>query len=921
MNPEKNLLCLVDASSFIFRAFYAVRPLSNKAGLPTNAVFGFVSMLVKILTDLRPTHMVVLYDTKHPSFRKEIYPEYKANRGAMPEELVPQIPYVKKVVEAMGLKGLEREGFEADDLIASLAVQSASMLGSESAVCIVSSDKDLMQLVNERIYLYDTMKEIRYSPAAVKEKLGVPPNLVADYLGLIGDSSDNIPGVAGVGPKGAVALLEQFGSLEGIFEDLSQVKREGQRKQLSDGKESALLSKRLATVKSDITVDLSEPEIRCLPNMGGALQAVLLELDFHTLAKRLSDPALFSHREEPATKNEEHLDSISVARADVPTVVPHRILRTGKELEDYLVGAAEIVALDTETDSLKAHDRALVALSFFDGTGEAVYVPCGHRNQENRLLQDQVPMDDLLKVLQRYLPQKKWVGQNLKFDWNVLRGMGCEMDRAVIAFDTMVASYVLDSSERHGLDFLASKYLGFRTIEYKELCGEGKGAIPFSRVPLEKAAAYGAQDALIAFRLYQEFKNSLANERLEFVFEKIDLPLVPVLASMEWEGVAIDTPHLQRLQLAFAEDILALEKRAWEVAEEEFNLASPKQLAKILFEKLGLTSVKKTKTGQSTDVEVLEKLQHVHPLPKIILEHRELSKLKGTYVDVLPLLVHPASGRVHASFHQTVTATGRLSSSDPNLQNIPVRTSSGQLVRKAFVAKRGWKLIGADYSQIELRILASMSGDPSLTRAFTEGRDVHSITAAEVFQVELSEVNPDLRRQAKAINFGLLYGKTAFSLAEELGVSRGRAAEIIQRYFARYPTIREFLDKLVEQAKERGYAETLFGRRRALEEIRSKNRAVAAGAERMAVNTPIQGTAADLIKFAMNDLYLSLKNSDLQSKLVMQVHDELVVEAPLEELDRAKELIRTSMESAGRGRFSVPLTVEIAVGDNWWEMS
>jgi DNA polymerase-1 len=923
--PKRSLFCLIDASSFIFRAFYAVRPLSNKAGLPTNAVFGFANMILKVLEQLQPSHIAVVYDTKYPSFRKDMYPEYKANRSAMPEDLVPQMPYMKKFVETLGLPAFEQKGFEADDIIGTLA-ERAAHLSKEADVCIVSSDKDLMQLVNAHIYLYDTMKEVKYTPAEVKEKLGVLPALVPDYLGLVGDSSDNIPGVKGVGPKGAVALLEQFGSVEGIYERLDEVKKEGQRNQLAECKKDALLSKELATVKRDMDLDLDWHKLRCEPKPGPEFFALIEELGFTNLEKRMRTWAMDgkaaiepAHASAPviATPHSAEGDLVAEARKE------YKVLRTLKELEAALesVSGAKVLAIDTETTSLAIHDAKLVGFSFCGGPARAFYAPVGHEDDAGRLVHDQLPKDKALALFGSFLKGRKVAGQNIKYDLSILRGNGIELTDDQIVFDTMIASYVLAPEERHNMDALSEKYLGHKTITYDQLCGEGKNQIPFSRVSIDNAGEYSAEDAHVTYLLKDVLEGRLKDSpEQDQVFREIDLPLVPVLSRMEWEGVAIDAAHLEKVSAEFAKELASLEKKAHQLAGGEFNLASPKQLGKILFEDLKLPVVKKTKTGCSTDVEVLQKLRAQHELPDVILTHRELSKLKGTYVDVLPGLRNEYTHRVHTNYNQTIAATGRLSSTDPNLQNIPIRTESGKLVRRAFVPRKGNLLLGADYSQVELRILASMSGDESLTRAFREGQDVHALTASEIFDVPLAKVDADQRRKAKAINFGLLYGKGAFTLAEELGITRTEATEIIARYFGRYPTIRSFLDGLKDLAKKTGYAETVFGRRRYIDGIHSQNKMLLAAAERMAVNAPIQGTAADLIKIAMIRLDRALTKAKLSAKLILQVHDELVVDTPERELEAVKKLVVESMEGAGAGKIHVPLTVETGAGKNWLDV-
>jgi len=922
--PKRLLFCLIDASSFIFRAYYAVRPLSNKAGLPTNAIFGFANMMIKVLEDMRPTHIAVVYDTKHPSFRKEMYQEYKTNRSAMPEDLVPQMDYIKKYVETLGLPAFEQAGFEADDIIGTLADRAAHM-SKDADVCIVSSDKDLMQLVDSHIYLFDTMKDLKYTAAEVKEKLGVLPPLVPDYLGIVGDSSDNIPGVKGIGPKGAVALLEQFGSLEGIYENIEQVKKEGQRKTLLECKEMALLSKKLAIVKRDMKIDTDWHSLRCEPQPSEAHFALLREVEFAGLEKRMRTWKMpdGEGKAESAAFSAPH--SVPAVAGDLVALAKkeYKILRTEKELVAALdtLTASPFLCLDTETTSLSIHEAELVGFSFCAGPEHAFYVPIGHLDSEGVLQAGQIAREKALKIFGSFLQGRKIIGQNLKYDINILRGSGIRIQPAQIHFDTMIASYILAPEERHNMDALSAKYLGHKTITFDELCGTGKNQISFSQVDIEKAGEYSAEDAHVTFLLMEVLGKALQEKPdLERVFREIDLPLVHVLAEMEWEGVAIDTVHLRMVSEEFAKQMAELEKMAHKLAGVEFNLSSPKQLAKILFEDLKLPVIRKTKTGYSTDVDVLMKLKHLHDLPAVILENRELAKLKGTYVDVLPTLCAKKTDRVHTSFNQTIAATGRLSSTDPNLQNIPIRTASGRLVRQAFVARKGHVLLGADYSQIELRILASMSGDALLSKAFKENQDVHALTASQLFSTPIGKVDSDQRRKAKAINFGLLYGKSAFALSEELEISRGEAAEIIKLYFARYPTIRAFLDGLMASAKETGFGETLFGRRRYIEGIHSQNKTLLAAAERMAVNAPIQGTAADLVKIAMIKIQREIEKRKLSARMILQVHDELVFDLPEGEASEMLELVRENMESAGQGKIHVPLTIEAGVAKNWLEI-
>jgi DNA polymerase-1 len=689
----------------------------------------------------------------------------------------------------------------------------------------------------------------------------------------------------------------------------------------------ALLSKQLATVKRDMDLKTDWHSLRCEPHPSDAFFALLQELEFGNLEKRMKDWKMDGVKEKPPSLATPHTlghahESPSgdlVAKAKKEYV----IVRTAKELEAALesVSGAPFLAVDTETTSLQIHEAQMVGFSFCGQRDRAFYVPVGHVDGEGKLVAGQSDHKKAIETFGRFLKGRKLVGQNIKYDLNIFRGQGIEIEPAQVFFDTMLASYVLAPEERHNMDALSGKYLHHKTITYDELCGEGKSQISFAQVEIEKAGEYAAEDAHVTYLLKEELEKRLRDfPGQEKVLREIDLPVSPVLARMEWEGVAIDVPHLKKVSDEFASLLAALEKRAYELAGEEFNLSSPKQLGKILFENLKLPVVKKTKTGFSTDVEVLTKLRHQHELPEVILEHRELSKLKGTYVDVLPELCDKQTGRVHTNFNQTIAATGRLSSTDPNLQNIPIRTASGRLVRQAFVARKGNVLLGADYSQIELRLLASMSGDKLLTKAFQDGQDVHALTASLIFSVPITEVNSDQRRKAKAINFGLMYGKGAFTLSEELEISRAEAKEIIDAYFARYPTIGGFLDGLKEKAKETGYAETLFGRRRYIEGIQSKNKMIQAAAERMAVNAPIQGTAADLIKIAMIRLENAIEEQKLKTRLILQVHDELVLDVPESEVKVATGLVKEHMENAGLGKIHVPLTVETGTAKNWLEI-
>ncbi len=907
METKRSVFCIVDASSFIFRAYYAIRQLNTSKGLPTNAIMGFANMVVKVLEDLSPNYLAIVYDTKFPSFRKELYPLYKANRSAMPEDLVPQIPFIKKFVECMGLPHFEKKGFEADDIIATL-VEFSQKKKQDQFIYIVSSDKDLMQLVDNKTHLMDTMKNKVLGPKEVKEKMGLPPEKIKDYLGLVGDASDNIPGVKGIGPKSAAILLEKFHNIQGIYDNLETLPANKQRENLKNHRDNAFLSRELATLIYDVDLEYSWKSLECSPRAGTELMGLLEELELRALASRL----------EKWQPNKKSNGSQKDTAKDRPQYTCIQSTGELKKVFKELKNTTEI-ALDTETTHLHHKKAQLVGFSFSAGNNKAWYVPLIHETKEKQCHQGEA-----IKELKGFLRGKKLIGQNIKFDRNILRKYDVIIEEKDIAFDTMLASYVIDPSARHNMDSLALRYLNHKTIEYSDICGTGKKEITFDKVELDKATEYAAEDALVTWRLYEKLSPLLEKEKdLKKIFYTIELPLIPVLADMEWEGIAVDTGHLQKLSKQFTKELAQLEAHAHELAGEEFNLASSKQLQEILFTKLKLPSIKKNKTGFSTNVDVLSKLTHYHELPSVILSYREIAKLKNTYVDVIPGLAEE-TGRVHTSFNQTVAATGRLSSSNPNMQNIPIRTKIGKEIRKAFVAPEGSVLLGADYSQIELRVLASLSQDSVLIETFKNGEDIHLNTAAKIFQVSLKKVTEDQRRKAKAINFGILYGKTAFSLAEELGTTRAEATEIIEDYFEQYPTVEKFLASLVKNAQTKGYSQTLYGRKRTIQGIESKNKMVQNMANRMAVNTPIQGTAADLIKVAMTKLANILKSKKYKARLILQVHDELVLEVPKNEIEEITKLVQNQMEMVGTlpsfPKVQVPLTVSIGTGKNWLEL-
>ncbi len=859
MTTEKPLL-LVDGSSYLYRAFHALPPLSNRAGEPTGAMYGMVNMLRKLLEEYHPEYIAVVFDAPGKTFRDELFAAYKANRPPMPEELAQQIEPTQQLVRAMGLPLLQKTGFEADDIIGTLATQGASL---HAAVLIISSDKDMAQLVNEHIFILDTMKGIQLDPTGVERKFGVPPHLMVDYLALMGDSSDNIPGVPSVGPKTAAKWLQQYGSLDGVITHAEAIKGKVGEK-LRAHLQQLPLNRRLATIDRSVSLDRPLTELRRTEIQADALRALYQRYEFNTWLWELDGT-----------------QAIAEAKADPQdTRADYHIVLESATLETWLqqLRAAALFAFDTETTSLDYMQARIVGVSFAVTPFEAAYVPLAH---DYPGAPAQLDADAVLAALRPLLedPRKAKLGQNLKYDMHALANHGITLRG--IRHDTMLESYVWDSTAtRHDMDSLASQYLGVSTVHYEDVAGKGARQLTFNQVPLEQAGPYAAEDADITLRLHQHLWQRLEEEPdLKALYEEIEIPLVPILARMERTGVQIDVSSLQQQGTELGTRLLELELEAHNLAGQPFNLGSPKQLQYILFEKQGLPVSKKTPKGQpSTAENVLQELALNYPLPKVILEHRTLSKLKSTYVDKLPQQVNPATGRVHTSYHQAVASTGRLSSSDPNLQNIPIRTPEGRRIRQAFVAPPGYRIVAADYSQIELRIMAHLSGDEGLLRAFAQGHDIHRATAAEVFNTPLEEVRPEQRRSAKAINFGLIYGMSAFGLARQLGISRTAAQSYIDRYFARYPGVRTFMESTREQAAKRGFVSTVFGRRLYLPEINSRNQQRRQAAERTAINAPMQGTAADIIKRAMVAVDAWLAASSVDTRMIMQVHDELVFE-------------------------------------------
>jgi DNA polymerase-1 len=974
-------LFLVDGSAYIFRAYHALPPLTRKSdGMPVGAVAGFCNMLWKLVEESRdtsvgvaPTHFAVIMDHSSTTFRNELYDQYKANRTAPPEDLVPQFALIREAVRAFDLPCIEKQGFEADDLIATYTRLAVEAGGD---VTIVSSDKDLMQLVGPGVILYDQMKDKRLGAEEVKEKFGVYPEKMIDLQALVGDSSDNVPGVPGIGPKTAAELLETFGDLETLLERAGEIKQAKRRENLISFADQARLSKKLVTLEQDMPLDVPLEDLFIHEPDGDKLIAFLKAMEFHTLTRRVAaklgedagaipaaaitveglargpdlDPAAGAGARAASVTNlplqgdallpltpamlvAARREAAAAETFDRSAYVTIRDLPT---LSAWLDRAAEtgILAFDTETNSLNANAADLIGLSFAVAPGEAAYLPLAHvadgagdllaSDETKAGVGPQVSLGDALAMLKPVLEHAGIlkIGQNFKYDYLVMLRHGI----AIAPFDdTMLISYALDASsslEGHGMDELSERFLGHKPISYKELCGSGKSLKALAACPIDKVTEYAAEDADVTLRLWRVLKPRLAAEGMSSVYERLERPLVAVLARMEQRGIRTDRQILSRLSGRFAQRAAALESEIAEMAGEAFNPGSPKQLGDILFGKLGLPGGKKTKTGQwSTDVKVLEDLAaEGHLLPRHIVDWRQLTKLKGTYTDALPLYMD-REDRIHTSFSMASTTTGRLSSSEPNIQNIPVRTEEGRAIRTAFVAPEGYKLLSADYSQIELRILAHMAEIPQLTKAFQDGIDIHAMTASEMFGVPVEGMPSDVRRRAKAINFGIIYGISSFGLANQLAIGREEAGLYIRKYFERFPGIRDYMDETKEFARRHGYVETLFGRRAHYPDIKHANASVRAAVERASINAPIQGTAADIIRRAMIRMEDALAAERLSARMLLQVHDELVFEVPDDEIEATIPVVKAVMEGAALPRvaLSVPLVVDARAASNWDE--
>jgi DNA polymerase-1 len=954
---RENTLFLVDVSSFIFRAFFAIRSLSSRSGEPTNAVYGVAAMLGRLIEEANPKYLTIVYDSKEPSFRKEVYPEYKANRSETPDDLIPQFDRIEDLIAKMKLHSIRKSSVEADDLIGTLTHRWTEE-NPKHEVMVVTGDKDLMQLVTKRVKVWDTMKGVVYGPAEVEEKFGVRADQIRDYLALVGDSSDNIPGVPSIGPKGAVDLLKEFDTLDGVVKAAKAGKIKGKKGEtIAANEKDAYLSQELATLFNvkEAKVDLKAmlvpfedgvvavgPECLALldelnlkslrdkwgkgqpPSAGGAESVQSADTTASAQTARLAEIDFSDADAKPQAYARAAIAAADGRNAPGATLVATKdtfeSVLTEKQLIDLLIQLekADEFGFDLETTSLNPREAHLVGIAIAPNTKKGYYIPVGHRGSNIEQLPEKYVLEKLRPILMD--PKRKKVGHNLKYDFSVLAELGIVADG--IGADTMVADYVLDPEGRHNLETVAGKRLAYQTMTYESVCGKGKDQVPFDLIPIDVATRYSAEDAWVALNLWKEMRPKLQAEGLMRIFAEVDLPLVQILSKMERSGISIDVDYLKKIAVEFKTDIDKVDAKIQKFTQGPINLNSPKQLGELLFTELKLPPQGKTKTGFSTDASVLQALAPLHEVPRLILQHREIAKLMGTYVEPLPTMKDPKTGKIHAGFHQTVAATGRLSSSDPNLQNIPVRSERGQKIRRAFIPTKGNVFISADYSQIELRILAQMSGDKDLIGSFQKDEDVHRRTASEIFEVKPDQVTDEQRSAAKAINFGLMYGKSAFGLAEELEISRTEAKNMITKYFERYSGVKNFLDGLIVGAKEKGESSTLLGRKRELRDINAKNPAMRAQAERMAMNTPIQGTAADMMKLAMIRIDDELTRGKFEAKLVLQVHDEFVLDTPKAEVEKVKALVVHAMEHAFDGVLDlvIPLKVNVATGATWADL-
>ena len=890
MSEEKDPIILVDGSSYLYRAYHALPPLTSSKNQPTGAIKGVISMIKKILIDHPDSPLAVVFDAKGKTFRNDMYPDYKANRPPMPEDLVQQIEPIHRIISLMGIKLIMVSGVEADDVIGTLAEQARQ---KRLDTVISTGDKDMTQLVCENVSVVNTMSGELLDEDGVIKKFGVGPELITDYLALIGDKSDNVPGVEKVGPKTAVKWLNEYKSVKGIKENAESIGGK-----VGENLRSSLdlldLAHELVTIKTDVELDIGIEDLSVEEPKMEELAELYKELEFNSW---LQEPP-----QKKNTKTEINSSYICISSEEMLQKVLKQAIKS------------KVVAIDTETTGLDYMDADLVGISLSFKPGEAYYIPLLHQDESVTQLDIDLVIEELKPLLEG--TENKIIGQNIKFDRNVLAKYGVNVNS--IKNDTMMMSYVLDASAtRHNLDALSSYYLNHKTSTFEDVAGKGAKQVTFDQVPIDTATHYAAEDADITLRLFEELNPMLEKEKsLKKLNDEIEIPLIEVLSDMERNGAILNSKILNAQSKDLANRIKKLEKQAYDIAGEEFNLGSTKQLREIFFEKLNYRIIKKTPGGQpSTDEKVLAELAEEYELPKVLLEHRTLSKLKSTYTDKLPDQISSSTGKVHTSFHQAVTTTGRLSSSDPNLQNIPIRTEDGRRIRQAFEPSPGNSFISADYSQIELRVMAHMSKDSGLLKAFQDGEDVHSKTASEVFNVELDQVTADLRRNAKAINFGLIYGISAFGLGKQLGITRNLAAEYMALYFEKYPGVKEYMESTKEAASQNGYVETLFGRRLYLRDINASNAVRRQASERVAINAPVQGTAADIMKIAMIKMHRSIQEKQVDAKLILQVHDELILDTPKQEIDDVIKLISSSM--MGAADLDVPLEIDVGIGDNW----
>ncbi len=873
-------LYLIDGNSYVYRAFFAIRGLTNSKGFPTNAIFGFTNMLLKIIREKEPEGLAVVFDSPVPTERHRLFEDYKAHRPEIPSDLARQLPHVRRMISAFNIRIFEVTGYEADDLIGTIAKRAAK---EGNSVFIVTADKDMLQLVDGNIKVYDPMKERILGAEYVRERFGVGPERVTEFMALTGDPVDNIPGIKGVGEKTAGELLSSFGSLEELFAHTERIKRERLRKMVEESREVVYLSLKLASIDTDVPVEAEMGDFRMRPPDWLSLLTLFREFEFTSLMKLVPSA-------EPG-KNE------------------CETITSSERLSEVVSSIREELAFDLEATGRDPLRESIVGIALCNDKEKAYYVPVGHETGEQI---EKSAVFDILRPLCENNGVPK-IGHNLKYDIMLLKRAGVSVSGRL--FDTMIAAYLLNPNKsNHNLDEVSFEYLGKRKTSFAEVL---KKRWTFAEVTIDEAAPYAAGDAALSYELKDLLFRRLKEDNLEKIYFEIEMPLIRVLAELEEAGVKVDVPLLNSLSKELEVDIESLSRRIFFLAGEEFNINSPKQLGKVLFQSLGLSPTKRTKTGFSTDMDVLEELASEHELPHEVLNYRSLTKLKTTYIDVLPALVYPETGRVHTSFNQTVAATGRLSSSDPNLQNIPVRGEWGKRIRAAFIAEEGNLLLSADYSQVELRILAHLSGDEGLTGAFRTGVDIHARTASELYGVPVERVTPEMRRTAKVVNFGVIYGISAFGLSEALNMERKDAEQYINQYFERHPGVRAYSEKVLAEAKENGYVTTLFGRRRPIPELKSLNRNTRMLGERLAVNSPIQGTAADIIKIAMISISRRIKRESLRARMILQVHDELLFEFPERELEAVEKAAREEME--GAGGLSVPLEVETGYGRNWSE--